>query len=180
MQDGALLRYQDILADRIVAAALRRDIGRLVTLGAEGFDGSDDHIATHWAAVRAAKILEADHGRQVGILALNHLHQGHEIYAATPELRARTKAAIDAHASQWALAAAGVVPAYTLDRAQNRTARVGVLPMRPGLDGIDLGSMLASPHSRCQGRERSACRHTVQCREQCAHDGPTQCPPPHR
>lgn len=114
MQDGALARNEDALTDLIASAARRRRIERFVTLGEEGYDGAADHIATHNAAVRAAKLLDWKFDQRIGILALSHTHTGTVVHEASDELRPVKKAAIAANASQWALAKAGVVPAYSL------------------------------------------------------------------
>lgn len=78
LPDGGL--SDDSVRKQLVAAqvqfVLSRNIDIIATLGSNGYCGHSDHIASHDAAVEAQYTLARKYGYDVGILALNHAHEG--------------------------------------------------------------------------------------------------------
>lgn len=103
LPDGEGERLEPELTQQIVEVADVYAIGRLVTLGAEGYDQHTDHKAAHRAAVAAKRQLEAARHRPVPLFALDNQHTGEHTVFARGDTRRTKLAAMACHPSQFAI-----------------------------------------------------------------------------
>jgi LmbE family N-acetylglucosaminyl deacetylase len=99
LPDGGLRDRTSELARAIAMLVSERDIRRVVTLGEHGYDGHQDHVATHHAAALAIAGTQAN--QRVKLQALSHSHEGAHRVLAGPSTTMRKLSAMAYHASQF-------------------------------------------------------------------------------
>jgi LmbE family N-acetylglucosaminyl deacetylase len=78
LPDGNLWSHVPLIQQALGTLISTHDISRLVTTGADGYDGHPDHIAMYFAALGAAHTAALD-GRNIEVWALNSSHEGERV-----------------------------------------------------------------------------------------------------
>jgi LmbE family N-acetylglucosaminyl deacetylase len=97
LPDGILGSRIDTIVGYLVRSVLDHGTQALVSLGEDGFDGHDDHIATHQASLIAQQQLKNCFSYDIDVYSLNKDHQGEIFVQSTPE---RKLGAIALHQTQ--------------------------------------------------------------------------------
>lgn len=99
LPDGGLVPRTRRLAHDIIALSMRHNIRQFITLGAHGYDGHTDHIASYQSA-RLARSLLVGHTGDIELLALNAKGNGSLIVTGNPAQKLRAMAC---HSCQFAI-----------------------------------------------------------------------------
>jgi LmbE family N-acetylglucosaminyl deacetylase len=84
LPDGQLDSHLGELTASVIWRAVINESSALVTLGPNGYDGHQDHVATYLAAVCAQRILLEDHNVDVALISLDPKDSGEIVVQACP------------------------------------------------------------------------------------------------